>query len=290
MKALLLSAGYGKRLRPLTLSRPKALVPVVNIPILERNIHFLKKNGVKEVVVNTHYLHSKIKEFLASKKFDIPVHMVFEPELLGTGGAIKNTKPFFKKSPFIVMNVDILTNIDIKKAYEWHKNQKADVTLILHKYPCFKKIVLSEELKVEAILKKEDEKAFSFTGIHIISPHIINEMPQSKFDIVDFYRNLLKEGINIKGYITAGHYWRDIGTLKSYIKANKELLGEKRFAIGSDSFIHPKAYLSEWAIIGKRCTIKENAFISCSILWDNVSVEKEARLINRVITDGIKVN
>ncbi len=293
MKALLLSAGYGKRLRPLTLSRPKALVPIVNIPILERNIQFLKKSGIKEIVINTHYLSTQIEEFLESKRFDIPIHTVFEPEILGTGGAIKNTKLFFKKEPFLVMNVDILTTIDIKKAYEWHKIQKSDVTLVLHKYPCFKKVILADELKVKAILKEETKKeeAFSFTGIHIINPSIIDEMPSFPFDIISFYRDLLKEeaNIKIKGYIAYGHYWRDIGSIGSYIKANKELLGKRRFVIDSSSFVHPSAHLSNWAIIGKGCVIKENAVISGSILWDNVKVEKNAHLIDKVVTDGVTV-
>jgi len=293
MKALLLSAGYGKRLRPLTLSRPKALVPIVNVPILERNIYFLKKSGIKEVIVNTHYLHTQVKEFIESKKFDIPVHIVFEPELLGTGGAIKNTGLFFKKKPFLVMNVDILTNIDIKKVYDWHKTQRSDITLVLYRYPHFKKIILSDDLKVKAILKEElkeeSEKAFAFTGIHIINPDIIEEMPRSQFDIIDFYRYLLRKGLNIKGYIAAGHYWRDIGNVKSYIKANIEFLGKKKFVIDSSSFIHPKAQLSNWAIIGKKCRIEENALISRSILWDNVSIEKNTHLVDRVITDGVIV-
>jgi len=285
MKALLLSAGFGKRLRPLTYKKPKPLVPIVNVPILERNISFLKKQGIKELLINTHYLHKQIEEFLKSKSFQLRVSTIFEPDLLGTGGAIKNAGFFWDNDPFVVMNADIITNINLKEVYKWHVKENALVTIVLHRYHKHKKIILDEKSEIIHIARDELKDGLAFTGIHIISPDLLKYMPNGAFDIIEFYRELIKKGLSIKGYVADDCYWRDIGTLKDYIHANRDLLGKSTFVIGEGSFVHPKAHFSNWAIIGKGCVIEEGTFVSGSVIWDNVIVKRGTSVLNSVLIE-----
>lgn len=286
MKGLILAAGFGKRLRPLTFKKPKVLMPILNTPIIDQIIEFLKKHNVKEIILNTHYLHEQIREYISSKEFGIPVHVIFEPRILGTGGAIKNVEYFWRNEPLLVINGDIVTNINISKAYKWHIENNSLVTLILHRYPRFKKIIINENLEIIEIKDDEIDIGLSFTGIHIIEPELLNYMPKGYFDIVNFYKKLMKNGISIKGYISQGHYWRDIGTIKDYIEANKEALKNKSFFIDTGSAIHPSARLLDWAVIGKNCFIEEDTIIKRSILWDNTIIKKGTKVIDSIVTGG----
>ena len=133
---MILAAGYGTRLEPLTAKRPKALVPVANIPMVDRIIAYLKQHGVTEIVINAHHMHRQITSHFANPaRHGVPIHVAVEEEILGTGGGIKNVEDFWDDEPFIVINVDILTDIDISMAMERHWQSKALATQVLHHYP-----------------------------------------------------------------------------------------------------------------------------------------------------------
>ena len=289
MKALILAAGLGKRLRPLTLKRPKALIPVVNVPVLEKNIHYLKAHGITEIMVNTHYLHEQIEKHISNKEFGIPVHTIFEPHILGTGGAIKNISDFWGMEPFFIMNADIVTDINISKAYKWHIGNSSLATLILHRYPRFKKIKMDKDHCITEIKKKDDDSALSFTGIHILDPNMLDYMPDGAFGIVDFYMDMINRGFSIKGYVCQDHRWRDIGTIRDYMIANKEALGDSRLFIDETAVVHPTARFVDWAIVGKNCIIGENSLISRSVMWENTVIEKGLSILDSIITGG-KIN
>ncbi len=286
MKGLILAAGFGKRLRPITLKKPKALVPVLNLPMIERNIHFLKSHGINEIIINTHYMHEQIEEYISKNDFGIPIHTVFEPRILGTGGAIRNVSNLWKNEPLLVINGDVITDIDISRAYEWHLKNKALATLILHHYPRFKKIDIDIAHHITRIKKKEESGCLSFTGIHILDPDIINFMPYRAFDIVDFYREMIRKEFFIKGYVSYGHYWRDIGTIEDYIKANREALKGSSVFLHKTSAIHPSAKFTGWAIVGKNCVIEEYSCISRSILWENTIIGKGIKVTDSIVTGG----
>ena len=128
MKAMILAAGLGTRLRPLTDKKPKALIPVVNIPMLARNIYFLQEYGINEIVVNSHYLGRQILDFLKDPKFDtIDLNVKVESEILGTGGGISNCRDFLDKETFVVINSDIITDINLKEVLKRHKESKKSI-------------------------------------------------------------------------------------------------------------------------------------------------------------------
>jgi len=125
MKALILAAGYGNRLRPYTDHTPKPLFSIAGRPLLDVIIEKLQKAGCKAVIINTHHLHHKIEAFLAARKYSLEVNTRYEPRILGTGGAIKNVADFWDDQPFMVINADIVADIDLKEVYHAHCSHPA---------------------------------------------------------------------------------------------------------------------------------------------------------------------
>ena len=286
MKAMILAAGLGTRLRPLTNRKPKALMPVVNEPIIGRVIEYLKKHGVTKIVVNAHHHYRQIVEYLdEGRPFGLEIHVRVEPEILGTGGGIKNTEDFWDDDPFIVINSDILTDINLSRAYEAHKKLGALVTLIIHDCEPYNQIQIDKNGFVTDIALWSAPGRFAFTGIHIMQREILAHVPDKVFsDIIDCYRELMQSGKSVRSLLTTGHYWRDIGTVEHYIQVNRELLGKEPFCIGNDCHVDPSAKLEEWAIIGDDTTLEEGVEMRRSILWDEVRVRKGRKVIDSIVT------
>ncbi len=209
MKALILAAGFGTRLLPFTANLPKPLFPIAGRPLLDIIIHALQQAGCKAIIINTHHLHQQIDDFIASQEYTIPVLTRHEPIILGTGGAIKNVADFWDDSPFMVINSDIITDIDLKNVYDFHLNHPHPVTLVLHDDPEFntvsidenglikgffdqsftsapspKPAFISENPRLEEKKKKLEEQAWgneartlAFTGIHVVNPEILDLIP-----------------------------------------------------------------------------------------------------------------
>ena len=239
MKALILAAGFGTRLRPLTDEIPKALVQVGSLTLLERAVDYLKKNGVEEIALNSHSLADKIEFFVRNKKdWGLLIKIFFEPEILGVGGAIKNAADFLKDSePFIVFNADILTDIDLNFALNFFQNSQALVTLLVNNRETARPLLvdknnylvghLDKTTNVKRLVATSYEKPLKevgFTGIHIVSPKIFTLMPKNdKFGVVDFYLDLVAHAqlINVMEFNAA--YWRDVGTFERLKQAQADI-------------------------------------------------------------------
>ncbi|MBN1830908.1 MAG: NDP-sugar synthase [Deltaproteobacteria bacterium] len=292
MKAMILAAGLGTRLRPLTDKKPKALVPVVNRPMIERVIEYLKGYGIEGIVVNTHHHYNQIVDYMdAGKPFGIKIDVLVEPEILGTGGAIKNTEGFWDDEPFIVFNSDVLTNIDLGPAYEAHRESKGLVTLILHDREPYNQISIDYSGRITDIAPGNAPGRLAFTGIHIISPEFLTHIPDKGFsNIIDCYLTLIHSGKDIKYYITEGYYWSDIGTVDSYKRVNKDLLDQTGFSIAPECQIAPSATLRDWAVIGERATLEESVEIRGSILWDGIRVKQGIKIVDSIVTSDRTVD
>jgi NDP-sugar pyrophosphorylase family protein len=286
MKAMILAAGLGTRLRPLTDKKPKALMPVVNKPIIGRVVEYLKKHGIDQIVVNAHHHYRQIVDYLdGGRPFGLEIQVRVEPEILGTGGGIKNTEGFWGDDPFIVINSDILTDINLSRAYESHKKLGDLVTLILHDWTPYNQIQIDDNGFLTDISAWSAQGRFAFTGIHIMDPDLLTHIPDRVFlDIIDFYRELIRSGTSIRSLLTTGHYWRDMGTVENYIQANRDLLEKESFSVGPDCHMDESAKLEEWAVIGEKSTLEEDAEIRRSILWDEVRVRRGAKIIDSVVT------
>ncbi|MDY6971119.1 MAG: NDP-sugar synthase [Thermodesulfobacteriota bacterium] len=288
MKAMILAAGLGTRLRPLTLNRPKTLVPVCNTPVIDRTLKYLKAYGVSQVVVNAHHHHEKVVEhFNAGRLFGLEIEIRVEREIMGTGGGIKNTEDFWDPDPFIVINGDILTDIDLTSVIDAHKKNGALATMTLHDFEPFNQIQIDDRLNILDIAAETHPLRLGFTGIHIIEPELLSLIPEGVYsNIVDCYRRLIGLGGPIKAYVSNGHYWRDMGTIGSYVLANKEALRETSFLLGPECDVHDSAILRDWAIIGEQVCLEEGVEISRSILWEGVKVKKGVRVMDSIVTSS----
>ena len=285
MKSMILAAGFGTRLRPLTDKRPKALMPVANRPILAWSMDYLRNYGATDIIINAHHHQEQVVDYVRQRSsHGLRTEVSVEPKILGAGGGIKNVEDFFGREPFVVMNVDILTDIDLEAALRDHKNSGALVTLVLHDCAPYNQVQIDKDLNITDIGKTACAGKLAFTGIHIIDPAVLAMIPAGVFsDIIPCYRDLIRDGKAIKAYVSRNHYWRDIGSISQYMEANRDFAA-RPFLIGSDCRIHPSARLEDWAVIGDGCRIDEGAIIRRSVLWEGLELKAGTRVLDRVVT------
>jgi N-acetyl-alpha-D-muramate 1-phosphate uridylyltransferase len=234
MKAMILAAGFGTRLKPFTDAHPKALATVNDKTILQRNIEYLSSFGIKNIVINVHHFANQITEFIRKNNgFGSEISFSDETdEVLETGGGIKKASWFFKEEdePFVVMNVDILTDMNLEKMIVQHKKEKPLATLAVtsrktSRYFLFDELdhlvgwenVKTGEQKMSRQTNKYWQKAFS--GIHIISPEIFDLIKmQGKFSMVDVYLELAKTN-DITAFDHNNSKFIDVGKPESILKA-----------------------------------------------------------------------
>lgn len=228
MKAMILAAGLGTRLRPLTNTIPKALAPINDCPAIEYVIHFLKKNCVDEIIINLHYKGDQIRGFIKSKNnFNIKIEFSDESDnLLDTGGGLKKASWFFEQGePFYLINSDIITEIDLIQALDFHNKQKGLATLITRPENSKRKLFIDENKcfcgltgteTSDPIIFKGNESFLTnstFSGIHIINPGLFKYFEEKeKFSIIDTYIKAGKDGASIFTYHEDKSFWIDIGT------------------------------------------------------------------------------
>ena len=292
MKAMILAAGEGRRLRPLTYVCPKVLAPVANIPTLGRVIESLKTSGVRDIIINAHHHYKKIVDFAGTfNQKGMRVAIKIETEILGTGGGIKNTEDFWNEEPFIVVNGDTLTDIDIKKVYQYHRERNNLVTMVLQDLPRHNKIRLDGGMNILSINKGSNlTGCLAFTGIHVIDPEILDYIPRNKkYNILDCYSLLINQKRPIRGYIATEHKWIDIGTIDDYREANFSFLPPGSMVMAQHCHVDPYATMKDWVVMGKECVVKGGAIIQRSVLWDNVIVEAGVKVVDSVVTSNIIV-
>ena len=291
MKAMILAAGFGTRLRPLTETKPKALIPVANKPILARNIEYLISHGITEIIVNAHHHYQQIVNYLREQSsFGLNIEMKVEPEILGTGGGIKNTEDFWDKEPFFVINSDILTDINLVAVYHVHQTSGALATLVLHDCAPFNQIQIDDQWNITDIAKGNMPGRLAFTGIHVINPEILSYISKGAFsDIIECYRGLIRVGKPVRACLVRGHYWRDIGSIQSYLEANRELAGNS-FVIGPGCSVDSSVKLTDWGVIGQNSHLGKNVEVQRSVLWEGVTIKEGIKVMDAVVTSGREVD
>jgi NDP-sugar pyrophosphorylase family protein len=290
MKAMILAAGEGTRLRPLTTVCPKALMPVVNKPVMGRVIEFLKAHGIREIMVNAHHHYQKLVDYLQQgDPFDIKIEIRVEKEILGTGGGIRNTRDFWDRAPFVVINGDVLTDIDLREVYDSHLKRNNLVTMVLHDFPVHNKVKVDGDMNIVSIGRDATMAgALAFTGIHVISPEVLGFIPEGRpSDIIECYRRLIDLRKQVRGYVVAGHRWIDMGTIHDYLKANFSLLPPEKMSIADGCHLDTDAAVRDWAVIGEGCSIEKGAVVKRSVLWDNVIIREGIRVVDSVVASGV---
>jgi NDP-sugar pyrophosphorylase family protein len=238
MKAMVLAAGLGTRLRPLTNDRPKALVEVGGRTMLEITLARMREFGVREVIVNVHHFADKVVDYLkANANFGMRIEISREDVLLDTGGGLKKAAWFFEESdePFLLHNVDVVSTIDFAKMTELHLARKALATLAVQDRKTSRYLLFDEGDELcgrragedgapEFFKAAEGVQALAFAGVHILSPAIFPRLSEvGVFPIIPSYLRLASEGQPIVAFHADEYYWRDLGRPESVAKAADEL-------------------------------------------------------------------
>ena len=223
MKAMVLAAGLGTRLRPLTDSRPKALVEVAGRTLLEITLERLRASGVDGVIINVHHFADMIVEYLEAKKnFGMDIQISREESLLDTGGGLKKAGWFFRDDtePFLLHNVDVISTIDFHSMTQYHRDNRALATLAVHDRPTSRPLVFDEHLQLRG-----RGPGLAFSGIHVISPQLLQKLTEEgAFSIIFSYLRLASQGEQILGFRADPYFWRDVGKLADLKDIEKALL------------------------------------------------------------------
>jgi NDP-sugar pyrophosphorylase family protein len=239
MKAMILAAGLGTRLRPLTNDRPKALVEIGGRTLLEITLARLRSVGVSEVVINVHHFADLLIEYLkANTNFGMRIVLSQEDVLLDTGGGLKKAAAFFLESPdepFLLHNVDVISNIDLPRMLKFHQTKRALATLAVQDRETSRYLLFDERLELcgrrlgkdataELVRSPKELRALAFSGIHVISPRLLTMMSEEGiFSIITTYLRLAGAGEKILGFSADGYYWRDLGKPENVRQAAEDL-------------------------------------------------------------------
>jgi mannose-1-phosphate guanylyltransferase len=246
MKAMILAAGLGTRLRPLTDDRPKALVEIGGRTLLEITLSRLRAFGVREVIVNVHYFADMVVDYLKKNNlFGMRIEISREEVLLDTGGGLKKAAWFFLEDPsqlaepFLLHNVDVVSAIDLQQMMKFHQEQQALATLAVQdretsRYLLFDKQFqlcgrrAGDEQNANCVSSSQPVAALAFAGIHVISPRLLTMMTEEEgaFSIITPYLRLVAHGEKILAFRADEYYWRDLGKAENVAQAAQDLKRE----------------------------------------------------------------
>ncbi|WP_143035270.1 sugar phosphate nucleotidyltransferase [Tepidimicrobium xylanilyticum] len=327
IKGIIMSGGIGTRLRPLTCDLPKPMVPIFNKPVMEYGVELFKKHGIKDIAVTLYYLPNMIMDYFGDgSKFDVNIKYYIEEKPLGTGGSVKNAEEFLDTT-LIVLSGDAFTDIDLQKAYEFHKKKGSKATLVLKREPNpleYGLVITDDGGKILRFLEKPSwGEVFSDninTGIYILEPEVFQYYRKGEnFDFSkDLFPKLLEDNVPMYGYVGEG-YWCDVGDLKSYINTHEDIFTQKErqyllgksqregiwvgegtiiekgakiyppVYIGKNSIIKSGVVLESYSVIGSNCFVGEGSSIKRSIVWDNVIISNNCEIRKAVVCNNGRI-
>lgn len=280
---MILSAGYGTRLWPLTEDRTKPALPILGKPLVGYVAEYLASFGCNEIIVNLHHRPESVRNALGDgSRFGVELTYIEEPVILGTSGALDNARELLKDETFFVVNGKIITDIDLHEALETHRRTNALATMVL--LPNINRerfsIVETEGGRVTRFggMPRTEESPLNdplmFTGIHIMEPRIFEYVPRGIFSdsVTDVYPHAIARGERIAAHVAKGQ-WYELSTMRRYLEISLKLLK----AGGRNSFA------------GLHAQIATTATVEDSILWDDVKVGSEARVSRTILADGVEI-
>ncbi len=324
MKAMILAAGLGERLMPLTEQRPKPLFPVVNLPVIRYNLEFLKHHGITDIVINLYHLPRMIEQELGDGSvMGVRITYSYEEELWGTGGGLKLVEPFFADEEcFVVMNADILLDCDLEDAIHFHRRHGATATMVLTQHApiqVYGAVEVDENFAIRNIagrledVRESERTPAVFTGVHILSPRIFEYIPPNINSCINAYAypKMIRNGEKVLGYLMEG-FWSDLGRPETYFAANMSYLDRKISLRHYDPLAHftlkPAKERSELAclgenvelgseiefkppfIVGHNVKIGDKAHIGpYAIVGDNCQLGKHSQVSEAIVFSGCKV-
>jgi NDP-sugar pyrophosphorylase family protein len=283
MKGMILAAGYGERLWPLTADRTKPAMPVLGKPLVGYVAEYLAGAGITDVVVNLHHEPDSVREALGDgSQFGVNLEYVFEPVILGTSGALDNARSLLEGDRFAVVNGKLITDLDLNAALETHLRQKALATLVLMRNQRFERFSVVEVRDglvtrfggMPALKSPADGPPLMFTGIQILESRIFDYIPRGIFShsTVEVFPAAIAQGERIAAHIAQG-MWYELSTLPRYLDISLALLAQQ------GKVVHT----------GDHAAIAADAEVEDSILWDDVTVESGARVRRAILGDGVRI-
>lgn len=219
MKAMILAAGFGTRLKPLTDTLPKALVQYKNLPMISRQIDRLKSAGISEIVVNVHHFPEKMVSFFKENDFGVKIDLSIEKEILGTGGGILNAKDFLENEEyFAVINVDVETDFNIKELIDYTLETNPDAALAVQKRNTKRGLTFDGNMNMTGLQNESSDadSVYAFNCMHVISSDIFRQGYEVKFSgIFDLYLDMIGKGKQITGYDTGDCFFKDLGKVEN---------------------------------------------------------------------------
>jgi NDP-sugar pyrophosphorylase family protein len=300
MKAMVLAAGLGLRMRPLSRLRAKPALPVLNRPLLHWTLDLLARHGVTDVVINTHHRPASVRRAVGEgSAFGLRVTFSHEPRILGTGGGPRRVRAFFGDQPFILANGDVFFDFDVSALVARHRASGAVATLALGPNPDPKRygpVVTGPGGRIRSILGKPSAARGSvslFAGVHVLDASVLDRLPRGASDSVrDLYVPLLAEGAPLLGVRTRGA-WYDLGTPALYLGAQTSLLAAGRgdatgSLVDASADVAPGARIVR-SVIGPGCRVGPGASVIGSVLWERVEVGERALVRGSILADGVRV-
>ncbi len=311
VKAMVLAAGAGTRLQPLTYETPKPMVPVVNRPVVHHVLDNLLRHGVRRVLLNLHNHPEQVRGYCGDgSRWSLDIRYSHEKTLMGTAGAIKKAESYFKGSPILVMSGDGLSDIDLSAFYAFHRKRRSVASMVLKAVDSrfeYGVTMTSPTGRIKGFKEKPSWGEFFSNkvnaGIYLFEPEILRLIPKGRpYDFGhQLWPKLLKMGKPIYAYETHS-YWCDVGSLAEYRKSQIDVLdGKVRINIPGrqvrrgvwierGSRIHPKAVLKAPCLIGKGCFIEKKAQIGpYTVVGDRSKIASQAVLKNCILFENVAV-
>ena len=302
MKAVVLVGGFGTRLRPLTETVKKELLPLVDRPILDHTLDRLVRHGVREVVMSSPYLEATFEPFIASRHGEPAITWVTEPEPLGTGGAIVHALPALGDEPVFVLNGDILTDLDLGAMLAAHRARGADVSIALQHVEDARPFGLVErdpDGRVRAFREKPADPLPGDVnaGTYLLDPAVLRSWTADRAISIEreIFPALIGEGSHVAGFL-ADAYWLDLGTPDKYLQAHFDMLAGKVEGVSYPApWVHPTAdldlrsRLGRWVSVGAEARIGPEAQIDDSVIHPGAIVAAGARVLRTIVGAGAHV-
>jgi mannose-1-phosphate guanylyltransferase len=286
MKALILAAGLGTRVRPFTFFRAKATLPLFNVPFIYYPLHYCSVNGIQEAIVNLHAHPDSVRKAAGNQYRNIPISYSEEPEILGTAGAMRKAIPILDGDPFLVMNSDMLTDIPLQDVLNFHRDSQADITLVIMKDARFSHYgglyFEGDPLRLSGFRSGPGE-SYHYTGLQVVSPHVLEHIPEGKKTgiFTDIYPTIMKDK-KIYGFVYHG-FWKEMGNLREYLRTSLELmrhpLPEKLMPEGA-----------EHSLISPEATVHNDAEVIDSVVMEGARIESDARIEHSIIGWDVNVS
>lgn len=279
MKAMILAAGFGTRLFPLTIDRTKPAIPFMGKPLVGYVAEYIARFGIKDIIVNLHHRPESVVEALGDGSlFGVNIEYSREADILGTAGALDNARGLIDDDTFVIVNGKIITDIDLLAALDTHKRSGAIATMVLKPNTRRERFTVVEEQ--EGLVTNfgampaegQIHDPLMFTGIHILEPRVFDYIPRGVYsDIVPaFYEPALKKGEKVAAHLTDA-LWFELSTLPRYLDISLAMMN------GSG------------VQVGQNCSISDRSKISDSVIWENVTVGDGATLYRTIVADGVTI-